>query len=121
MMLIASCNVPGKSVCFRIEVEMLDTGQEPLPPRGSGLPWKVMDSERGHDDVRFYCRISDTDARRTFAKSDKPGTPYEVADFARTQIQGYFGSSDDGDDEPGTPQDAPQGEALVAAHAHEKF
>lgn len=128
-MLIGSENVPGKSESFWIEVEMLDSNNEPLPPPGSGLPWKTMDSEHGQSGVNFTCQIVDLDARRTFAKDDSLSTPYEVADFARTAIQSYFGDSDDEQDTPDpapspddleqlTPEEEP---ALVAAGSKPQF
>jgi len=104
-MLIGADEVPGKSESFQIEVEMFNTGNEPPPP--------FMDSEHGHESVRFGCKVIDADIAHAFAKSDNLKTPYEVADFARTQIQGYFGPND-GDDESDTPQNAPEGEPSLA-------
>ena len=105
LMLIGCGNVPAKDGEFRIEAEMLDTNDEPLPKPGDARPWKPMDSARGREGVSFSCKVSDVDARRVFARADSLRTPYEVADFARAAIQGY--SKGDGGDAPDEPKPAP--------------
>ncbi len=116
LMLIGSRNVPAKEYEFRIEVEMFDPNDEPLPPPGSGGPWRTMDSRHGRGNVSFSCKVSDVDERRVFARDDSLRTPYEVADFARTSIRGYFGDSDEQDMSPEpVPPVTGKMPALVAA------
>jgi hypothetical protein len=119
LMLIGCGNVPAKDGEFRIEAEMLDLNDEPLPEPGSGGPWRVMDSARGRAGVSFSCRVIDADARRAFARADSLRTPYEVADFARAAIRGYSRDDEGGDrDAPPEPAPTAMGEmepALVAA------